>query len=644
MLVDVRKCFPQMMLSQKLKWITLALALVCVATVSTAMTLGRARGAVLLGHPLELVIPVQLAVDEDGSGVCFDADVFYGDVRQEASLVTITHEALPQSNSIGVRIQTRANIDEPVVTVYLRAGCGRQAARRYVLLADLATDLSPPTIATPTLSTLPKSAVPTVIAVNGPIRTEVPAKGGEISKKQRPVISNTNPSPDRVRSGAARARLKLAPVDLGPERDPALLLSNELLTLVTDDAHKREEAAAMWRALNATPQDVLRDAARLLAMERDLKLVQAQSLKDRLTLTALTERLDKSEAQRYANPLVYGMLLLLLLSVSGLMYLYFQYRSTNMRNIPWWSGPSGENSSEVMTSEFVPIPQVETEPESTTGIAVNPLGPVDIDLPLADSAFADLGKPSPISSHIPDLIETGTSVSKPRILRPFVPSVSGPLREISSQEMLDARQQADFFVTLGQHDEAIRVLSACINEGGDLNPLVYLDLLKIFHTLSQKTDYEQYRSQFNELFTGIVPPYADFNLKTKTLDDYPQFCDRMVSLWPSNGAVELIERNLVRHLGMDQFEAFDLEAYRDLLMLYAVGKRLTTHSENTTDSGLAVFSAQRHTPSLPISPVQETSNFSIDLDLSEPENNLIEFDPVGFQLAPTNVGPEGLRD
>jgi hypothetical protein len=172
---------------------------------------------------------------------------------------------------------------------------------------------------------------------------------------------------------------------------------------------------------------------------------------------------------------------------------------------------------------------------------------------------------------------------------------------------------------------------------------VYLDLIKVFHTLSQKTGFYQYRDQFNCLFTGQVPEYANFNQQGQFLDAYPQVCEKIVALWPSDDALSYIEKCLVREPGVDQSEGFDLEAYRELLMLHGVVKRIVSES----DSDLMPFSAMK----LPTVAAQESATagiplntsvgMSLDLDLSEPEpeNNLIEFDSTSFVKSKVTTPP-----
>jgi hypothetical protein len=457
-----------------------------------------------------------------------------------------------------------------------------------------------------------------------------------------------------------RARLKLAPLDFTQERDPTLKISNELTSVPVEDLQKRGDAIALWRALNATPQDVLRDGVRLQAMESDLKTLHDQTARNRHEMLDLVGRLDRAESQRYANPLVYGLLALLFACGAGLAYGVFRLRSADAGSAPWWRSHGADDKTDSLSAGTAPqaefhqaAPEVLTPaPSFLPSSTAAGLYEVDIDLQLADSAFSDLGKPMPAASVNASVLAMPQDATGTQNQREFLTSVHGALREISTEEMLDVRQQAVFFMTLGQYDEAIGALEAFINASAESNPLVYLDLLKMFHTLSRKSEFDRYRNQFNELFAGNVPVYAAFTQPSRSLDSYPDICDRIVKLWPSVDAVEYIEQCLIRVPGPEQTQGFDLDAFRDLLMLHGVIKRLISSS----DSGLTPFSAVRPTaaPVDPFSsnstwptvtfasnamePQNRSADIPVDLDLSEPVNNLIEFDGVAF-LSPVADTP-----
>lgn len=196
-------------------------------------------------------------------------------------------------------------------------------------------------------------------------------------------------------------------------------------------------------------------------------------------------------------------------------------------------------------------------------------------------------------------------------------------------------------MTLGQYDDAISLLEHNIADHAESNPLVYLDLLKALHTLSRKDAYDRYRDEFNALFTGQVPAYAQFNQPGQGLDAYPELCAHIASVWPSKAALEFIEKCLVRERDAAAEVRFDLEAFRELLLLHALVTRLSGEAT----SGVAPFSAAKAAepsgvPSAETGPAPVDAALpamDIDLDLSDsvrPADNLIEFDASGLSVTP----------
>jgi hypothetical protein len=249
----------------------------------------------------------------------------------------------------------------------------------------------------------------------------------------------------------------------------------------------------------------------------------------------------------------------------------------------------------------------------------------------------------------------------------------GNLKAINTKEMLDVRQQAEFFMALGQHDEAVRLLESNITESADVNPLVFLDLLKILHTLSRRTEFERYREEFNRQFTGRIPGYSHFLMEGNGLEAYDDICQQIIVLWPTEYTIDFIEQCLVRVPEDDPDQGIDLEAFKDLLLLYGVLKRL----DQTADSAVKPFSASRTAnntqlgmqnaaeltaldvdidtvPPLPVVPPSSggvpLSDLDLDLDLdmntgdapgaTADNGNLINFDMSGYEFSQTDKAPK----
>lgn len=124
----------------KLRNKLLGLLMLLAAGHGAALTLGRVRGAAVVGQPLDVSILVQLNADESASALCLEADVFHADSRQDPSRVRISVDPAAQGQFVNARVTSSAYIDEPMVTIYVRAGCGQKSTRRYVMLADFPSE------------------------------------------------------------------------------------------------------------------------------------------------------------------------------------------------------------------------------------------------------------------------------------------------------------------------------------------------------------------------------------------------------------------------------------------------------------------------------------------------------------------------
>jgi hypothetical protein len=574
-----------MKLRKNYRFAALALAMFCAFTNGHGVTLGRAHGAVYLGQPLKLSVPIQLESGEALSTLCFDADVYYGDTRQDANRIGINIEQLLQS--VSVYVISRAVVDEPVVTVYLHAGCNYKSTRRFVLLADPAAEtLSPIKRSAEVPASAPSGVAPSREAeVAKPFRDVTPAKKWSSARldieSKIPVSSPVTPKANSIR----RSQLKLLPIDMGEERDLVLKLSHELYLGEGENLQKRAEAAEAWRSLNSASQDVQFTDRRKYSMEADLKGLTVSTENNRKALQDLTDRLETAESQKYFNPLVYGLIATFLLSGFGVAFFVVRFRQRNLGTPQWWNAEAFSPDPSPLLVEK----SGDAEPEEPgVGTAAFALSEVDIDLEL-DEPSGSGGPLTPKEGGSRLEFPLTNAQSRASGHADFAPSMTATLRSLNTQEMLDVRQQADFFMTLGQHDEALGMLKDCVEGSAESNPLVYLDLLRILHALGRKAEFDHYRSDFNALFSGHVPNYAAFNQAGEGLEFCPDICDTIDSLWPSEQAIEYIEKCLVRNSAIDTGPGMDLEAYRDLLMLHGVAKRMASSS----DSGLLPFITPR---------------------------------------------------
>lgn len=341
-----------------------------------------------------------------------------------------------------------------------------------------------------------------------------------------------------------------------PVAQPALKATTQLTLPAAEDPARRSAAAAEWRALSAEPEAAQREAQRLQALEATLAALREQTAQNQRALLELRTELAQAREERYRNPLVYTLVGLLLLALIGMLLLW---RLAARRAEPaWWREPAsmrdeGPTRADAL-GELLGNDDDEVEPRTrrrsanATTFGAATFAGVEPD----DSGFGDSHPPHPARAA------DGT-----------------PLRPVNTEELFDVQQQSDFFLSLGQHDQAIAVLREHIATNPGTSALAYLDLLRIYHSLDRKDDYARLAVEFERAFNAKVPEFEQFEQTGKGLEHYRSALARIESQWPAPGTLALIEELIFRKPGVnDEDEAFDLAAYQELLLLYSVAKEV----------------------------------------------------------------------
>lgn len=562
----------------------LAGLLLLITSSSLAVSLGPVRGTALVGRALDLSVLARLDAGDDAAALCTDAELMYSDTRLDSGKVTVRTSATGEAGQVLIRVSSSVIVDEPVVSLVLRAGCSAKNSRRYVLLADLPMQAAerplssiPPTTVTgalpaPTGSSQARrpgddSGIPGASGDAGRASSAAPA-AVRATRRPRvaPAVGDTSVSRDnstsrppvgaslsqslRLGESAVRKpgtpRLRLDSAELLAESTPSLKSSPELLSLPTDSNPSRSEFAALWRALNLRPDEVARDVQRLDELQAQARSLRDASSKDQAELALTREQLKKAEVGRYANPLVYTLLAVLVGLLLGAAYLYFRFKNSRA-GVAWWDQRDADPIAPQKSA-------MGADPQSLENRLPRALGPVLV--PELRS------KAMPLEENFVPVSQAGEST---------FPS-SGILasgRGVNVDELFDIAQQADFFVSLGQHDHAIEVLSNHIRENAQTSPLAYLDLFKLYHDMDRQPQYDELRLQFNRIFNAEVPPFQGFRQSGEGLEAYEGAMTRIQSLWNTPRVLDVIEESLFRKPGRPA-EAFGLEAYRELLLLFAI--------------------------------------------------------------------------
>ncbi|MEY4883793.1 MAG: hypothetical protein RIS34_1647 [Pseudomonadota bacterium] len=535
----------------------------------SALTLGRSSGAVILGKPLDVSTTVQVDDGENITALCLVAEIFYGDVQQPPGQVRLALAPGVNGQPARVNIQSFNPVDEPVVAVTLRAGCPQSISRRYVFMAEVPGETPPARVAD----------VVSAVAVS-PVVTKSPVPASQASlQKSAAVKPHVGQSPFSAKPGINAAKstpkLTLDAIDLREQRVPVLKITDQLLTQPVENDPARSTAAALWRALNTQPDEITRERRELGELDGNVKALRAVTEKNELNLGDLRTRLQAAEAKRFSNGWVYGLAALLFCGLLGVLYLWRRQRGEYHLAPSWWQG-----AAELDTQQgHSPAPDLSgVDPSQPGGLQVRTAF-VDIDL---DLGFEAPPSATPTSTHSRRHSGVASMNSVPAVLpasawaadRGFSPSTVSALRAINTEELIDVRQQADFFVSLGQYDEAIQTLRERIDDHADASPLIYLDLMQIYRKLGRRVDYNQCRDGFNRLFGATAPEFASFDVKGAGMEAYAPLMTEIISAWPHVRVIKILETIIFRNPADYPAPGVDLQAFDELLMLHAVATRL----------------------------------------------------------------------
>jgi pilus assembly protein FimV len=562
--------------------------LLLITSSSLAVSLGPVRGTALVGRTLDLSVLARLDTGEDAAALCPEAELAYSDTRIDAGKINIRISPAGEPGQALIRVTSSAIVDEPVVSLNLRAGCAAKNSRRYVLLADLPMQAaerplpSTPPVAVAGLSPAPSgtargagsglessnagasrspdSAAPSNRpAVRAPRRPRSPPPAGEATAGRdnvtsRPAAGASLSQSLRLGESAARKpgapRLRLDSAELPAESTPSLKSFSELQSLPAESNPRRSEFAALWRALNLRPDEVARDAQRLDELQAQTRNLRETNSKSQTELGLAREQLKKAEVERYANPLVYALVALLAGLLLGAGYLYYRLKSAR-RGTAWWDQRDAEPAAPEKS-------MLRTEPRSAEARFPPASRPVLVPAPQPTAVRME-------ENSVPGFRAGDSTFS--------ASGISASPRGVNVNELFDIAQQADFFVSLGQHDHAIEVLSNHIRENVQTSPLAYLDLFKLYHDMDRQREYDELRIDFNRIFNAEVPPFQGFRQRGEGLEAYQGAITRIQSLWNTPRVLDVIEESLFRKPGRPA-EAFGLEAYRELLLLYAIANDL----------------------------------------------------------------------
>ena len=574
-----------------------------------AFTLGNLRGSAVIGSPLDLSIQVQSEAGEAASSECVTAQVFYAEARQSSVKVSVLSAVGSSAGSV-VRVQSMNPVNEPVVTLEVSATCGPSTRRSYVLLADF-PPLTAPVAAS---QSMPVNASMPPLAVL-PIAT-VPESGTASMQSNASRVGNVQPGAAQPAPGKTRVRPADAPTGVvasdkaAVRKTPVRASNKSVLKLDPSDFLSDRIDLLDSTSLFAPTEDALRQSRQITALEGDVKTLRALAAGNDARMSDLTAKLQQSQANQMPEWLVYafaGLVATVLACLAAVIWLWLQLKQRRLHGSAqhWWHrdddqemGPPTEllvpaigpgfGTATVVKPVAASAATMQSVPQADSSVQT---APVQAALK-PDGAHAMLPD-TPPADHSADLdLDLSSELLDESLHGSFEVSTAGApfesnsIRHISVEPILDIRQQVEFFVSLGQTDRALRILKKQIAEGDQPNPLLYLDLITLYHSLGLKAEFRECRTAFQQRFNASIPDFPVFNLEGRDLEAYPEVLANLESLWPRMDALAFLSACIFRNAHAQHEATFDLAAFRDLLMLHGQLETLQTELPDQTASDL----------------------------------------------------------
>lgn len=532
---------------------------------AAALALGRMQGVPTIGQALQLSLPFTVSPGEDPP--CVRADLLQGDTP--AGRLDWRLEVLDDERRM-LRLTSPLPVLEPVITVNIVIGCTQPFSRGFVLLAEppvprresapLPARPEPapvtakadgwnfePSLGKASLAAVAPAPQRKTADARRAVRTTPRAEGG-------PRVEGGPRAEGRPRgAGTGGARLSLELLDVAIDQAAALKATGQLAAPVAPGSLPRAQAAAEWKALNTPPTP---EVAQALQAANDLEMRQLRELAQRQS-----DQLARLGHQRdLARDILASLCGAIALGLGVLLW----RRTRDARLGPsWW-----EDERE---PERDPVPRARAAP-----VAAPPRAGVAEDI---DSDWTGLGSAAPAPS-LPSTLRAGmngvpspTTAPVPPPAAGFSDSVLGRGRLPSAEELLDVQERANFFIAIGQNDQAIDLLETRLQEHYGTSPFLWLDLLDLCRKLGRPDDYERVRTQFQKAFAARLPVFEAPPAHSEGLERYPRALSRIALLWGTPKVLREIETSLFE-APVDGAILFDLEASRELLLLYSLAIEL----------------------------------------------------------------------
>ncbi|MGE0073519.1 MAG: hypothetical protein AB7S55_10745, partial [Thiomonas sp.] len=279
----------------------------------------------------------------------------------------------------------------------------------------------------------------------------------------------------------------------------------------------------------------------------------------------LQRRLDAMEKERFAAAWVYALLGLLAAAVLTLTWFWHRAWQEAKRAVETWrdavaAGEQSAAADKAAVQGAMPLSARGSQEAQEIASSAAKEHSASLSTQLLDMPQSQDGpsRAGPLTVPIDFSAEFSSGHAAAHIVHP--------------EELFDVQQQAEFFISVGEHEQAVDVLKKHIAEHEETSPLAYLERLQLYHVLGRAEDFERLRVQFQRFFNAQVPGFKEFGRPGKNLEHYPQALEAIEAAWATSEVEELLEHYLFEREreGGTGAAPFDLAAFDDLLLLLAI--------------------------------------------------------------------------
>ncbi|MCI1191832.1 hypothetical protein MOJ79_08255 [Calidifontimicrobium sp. SYSU G02091] len=551
--------------------LALAAALACAP--AAALSIGSARTPIVIGQPLNLALPIQLAAGEVLERDCVKVDVTLGESRLARELLAVGLEPAADPARVMLRVRSGVAVEEPIVSLTVAAGCPARLVRSFVLFPELPAVAAASEAAVPTAAEAPVPVAPVVTSPSAPAEAAASVAAEPAAAHRSPPVREartaaaTAARAERHSTRAERPRAggkaqPRTPTTRTAARPVQPRLQLELLEPAADVQAAQARAEAAEQALHAAQAAAAQAQQRIAELEAALARRETDAKADRAAIQALQRDLAEVRSQAAWWPLVAGVL-----AASTLLSAGLAWRTRQQAQRAWWHGQAGGDGATTTTASHVSVPTVATQTlgvesaphaaASAEGARAWPAAPVAAARPTG----ADVAPAAPVAAH------ADANTLQPVALRGL--DVLGVLG-MSVDEQIDLDQQVEFLAVLGQDEAAVELLRDRLRRSAGRAPMPYLRLFDLYRRLGERESYERLAARFAEHFNARAPAWEDAAAAQRGLDA----CACLATIeaqWSDAVAVQRTIESLLLP-GASDAPPFDLPAFDDLLLLYQVAR------------------------------------------------------------------------